>query len=134
MRQPQLKASMGMLQRWPRLCQHVAFERPEFENAVLVVIVANCIVMMLDNPLEPEGSDLNRAIKVLEYIFTALFFIEFTVKIGALGAWNSQRPEQGNEILIERNDLEKGLGYFQNDWNKLGASAGRICLLRPVRS
>ena len=48
---------------------------------MLVVIVANCIVMMLDNPLEPEGSDLNRAIKVLEYTFTALFFIEFTVKI-----------------------------------------------------
>ena len=36
--------------RWVRFCQHIAFERPEFENAVLVIIGANCIVMMLDKP------------------------------------------------------------------------------------
>jgi hypothetical protein len=109
-----------MRRAFVRQCQHLAFERPEFDRVVMIVILANCIVMMLDNPLEPEGTPLKRAIGVLEFIFTALFAIEFVVKISALGVWNRlKKEEEGQVIVIEKNDLAKGKGYFQNAWNRL---------------
>jgi voltage-gated sodium channel type XI alpha len=110
-----------MLNAFVRACQHVAFVRPEFDRAVMLVIVANCIVMMLDNPLEPEGTQLKRAISAMEVIFTVLFAIEFIVKICALGVWhtNKGKDDKEEQLGIERNDLDKGRGYFQNAWNRL---------------
>ena len=54
---------------------------PWFDRFILLVIIANCVVLSIENPNEEKG----QAAEILDYIFLTLFTCEMVFKIIALG-------------------------------------------------
>ncbi|XP_048580456.1 voltage-dependent N-type calcium channel subunit alpha-1B isoform X2 [Nematostella vectensis] len=57
-----------------------------FETSILLIIAANCIVLILDTPL-PKGdsTDLNKTLEQAEYVFVVIYCLESALKIIAQG-------------------------------------------------
>jgi len=58
---------------------------PVFDNFILALIVISSLAMVLDNPLQDPGSTTAGVLKVLNFIFTAIFIFEMALKIIAYG-------------------------------------------------
>ena len=56
-----------------------------FDYFILSVIVANCVMMAVDGPLEPEGTPKKALLSKLELIFNVIFTLELILKITGLG-------------------------------------------------
>lgn len=63
-----------------RLIQH-----PWFDRVIIVAIILSSIGLALDSPRNDPQSDLVRNLAVADVIFTAIFFIEMSIKIVAFG-------------------------------------------------
>lgn len=75
-------------------------EWPPFEYMILVTIIANCLVMALEQHLpQSDRTELAKQLDKLEPIFLTIFCIEATCKIIALG------------FLFHPNS------YLRNAWN-----------------
>jgi hypothetical protein len=55
-----------------------------FENTVLLTILANSIVLAMEDPLEPED-EKSPVWATLEYVFLTIYTIEMITKIIAMG-------------------------------------------------
>ena len=69
-----------------RLCINM-IESPYFENAVLFVILLNCIILALADPLSEPDEGRNVVVNESEIYFNIAFTVEMTTKIIALGFW-----------------------------------------------
>ncbi|CAG7720377.1 unnamed protein product, partial [Allacma fusca] len=69
-----------------RRCTRFIIEWPPFEYAVLLTIIANCIVLALEEH-QPEGDKtvLAKNLETTEPYFLAIFCVEASLKILALG-------------------------------------------------
>lgn len=76
-----------------------------WESFIIILILANSIVLALDNPLSNPDSVLNKILDTLDYIFTSVFTLEMTLKIISLG------------FLF--NSLDNKRAYIRNFWNQL---------------
>ena len=57
----------------------------KFDNIILVLIALSSIALVIDNPLYDPESQFMNILKVIDIVFTVLFFIEATIKILAKG-------------------------------------------------
>lgn len=75
-------------------------EWPPFEYAVLMTIIANCVVLALEEHL-PDGdrTTLSKSLESTEVYFLGIFCVEASLKIIALG------------FLLHKNS------YLRNIWN-----------------
>uniref|UniRef100_A0A8C5K643 Voltage-dependent T-type calcium channel subunit alpha-1H n=1 Tax=Jaculus jaculus TaxID=51337 RepID=A0A8C5K643_JACJA len=81
-------------------CQKVIAHKM-FDHVVLVFIFLNCITIALERPDIDPGSTERAFLSVSNYIFTAIFVVEMTVKVVALGLlWGEH-------------------AYLQSSWNVL---------------
>ena len=63
-----------------------------FYNLMLIVIVASCVELCLDNDTIPSGSQMERAIYVMDIIFVVIFGLEAAMKIIVSGLfWNGPK-------------------------------------------
>ena len=76
-----------------------------WESFIIILILANSIVLALDNPLSNPDSVLNKILDTLDYIFTSVFTLEMTLKIISLGFFF--------------NSLDNKRAYIRNVWNQL---------------
>lgn len=72
-----------------------------FDFCITVVIILSSIALALDDPLRDPTSSAANALRVLNYMFTSIFLLEFAVKVVGLG------PKK----------------YFQDRWNLLDFTA-----------
>lgn len=58
-----------------------------FTRFIIFMIMANCICLALEDPLEDEDNPSEKAIvlKYLDYVFQSVFTIEAILKISAMG-------------------------------------------------
>lgn len=74
---------------------------PWFERAIIIAIVLNCIILAINDPLDPERvSTRNRIIDESELYFTIIFTIELLLKVVAMGFFgkNSYLADRWNWI------------------------------------
>ena len=81
-------------------CTKFIIEWPIFEYAVLLTIIANCVVLALEEHL-PEGDKtvLAQQLEITEAYFLCIFSAEATLKIVAMG------------FVMHKNS------YLRNIWN-----------------
>lgn len=73
----------------------------------MIIIILSTILLAVDNPLyDPEGQ-LRRVIGKIDHVFTAIFFLEFVIKIIAKGFYF--------------NNMGPVVPYIKNSWNILDA-------------
>jgi hypothetical protein len=85
-----------------------AATHPVFDALSLLVIVANCVLLALYDPLDGEGGN-NRLLASLEPVFQFLFTVELLVKCLALGVWGKGQRTGGR------------VGYLADPWHWLDA-------------
>uniref|UniRef100_A0A4X1W1A4 Ion transport domain-containing protein n=1 Tax=Sus scrofa TaxID=9823 RepID=A0A4X1W1A4_PIG len=73
--------------RFRVLCQTIIAHKL-FDYVVLAFIFLNCITIALERPQIEAGSTERIFLTVSNYIFTAIFVGEMTLKIVSLGSWN----------------------------------------------
>jgi hypothetical protein len=56
-----------------------------FDYVMIVLIIMSCIITFMDSPFEEPNSTYDRAVNILDYIFTWIFFAEMVLKIIAFG-------------------------------------------------
>lgn len=77
----------------------------KFDNIILVLIILSSITLVIDNPLQDPQSQFKQVLKVIDVVFTVLFFIEAAIKILAHG------------FLFNR--LGPVTPYIRSVWNQL---------------
>lgn len=76
-----------------------------FENIIIVLILANSLALVLDNPLADPNGAMSKVFSYMDILFTIAFAIEAIMKIVALGFfWNAMPGIQA---------------YIVNGWNIL---------------
>eukprot|EP00804_Cyclotella_cryptica_P023302 CCRYP_000468-RC/>CCRYP_000468-RC protein AED:0.16 eAED:0.16 QI:0/0.71/0.37/1/0.85/0.75/8/25/1511 len=107
-----LRLISSMTQRSPQYCElqsrctsYITDKR--LEVALTVVIVMSSAILALDNPLSDPTTSYAEALEILNYLFTAIFIVEFLVKIVAYGP----------------------LTYLLDPWNFLDVSAAIASVL-----
>ncbi|XP_064414921.1 voltage-dependent T-type calcium channel subunit alpha-1H [Latimeria chalumnae] len=86
--------------RFRTMCQKVIAHKM-FDHVVLVFIFLNCITIALERPEIDQNSTERMFLTVSNYIFTAIFVAEMTVKVVALGFCSGENT------------------YLQSSWNVL---------------
>lgn len=56
----------------------------KFDACILLIILVNCIVLVIDNPLDTDQGKAD-VLEVFEYVFTVIFSVELVIKTLALG-------------------------------------------------
>ena len=65
----------------------------KFDYFILILIVLSSITLVIDNPLNDPESGFMKILKIVDVVFTVLFFLEAAVKIIARGfAFNRLGP------------------------------------------
>ncbi|XP_073504542.1 voltage-dependent T-type calcium channel subunit alpha-1H isoform X2 [Phyllobates terribilis] len=82
------------------MCQKVIAHKM-FDHVVLVFIFLNCITIALERPDIEQHSMERIFLSVSNYIFTAIFVVEMTIKVVALGFFSGEHA------------------YLQSSWNVL---------------
>ncbi|XP_075174449.1 voltage-dependent T-type calcium channel subunit alpha-1H isoform X3 [Anomaloglossus baeobatrachus] len=82
------------------MCQKVIAHKM-FDHVVLVFIFLNCITIALERPDIEQHSMERIFLSVSNYIFTAIFVVEMTIKVVALGFFSGEKA------------------YLQSSWNVL---------------
>mmetsp|Transcript_36766 Transcript_36766/g.72162 ORF Transcript_36766/g.72162 Transcript_36766/m.72162 type:complete len:1575 (+) Transcript_36766:44-4768(+) len=82
------------------LVNHVWFKR-----VVMTAIIANCIALCWDNPLNSPDSLTSKVLAILEYVFLSFFALEVVIKILAMG------------LLFHKN------AYLRSTWNMIDFAA-----------
>lgn len=77
----------------------------KFDNFILILIVLSSITLVIDNPLNDPDSNFMQVLKVIDIVFTILFFMEAAIKVIARG------------FLFNR--LGPIEPYIRNTWNML---------------
>jgi len=85
------------LRRW---CNRLRLE-PRFDQFIMSVIIINSICMAIERPSIDDDSDERAALDALGHIFTAIFSVEFFVKVIGMGLFYGPEP------------------YWAIGWNKL---------------
>lgn len=67
--------------RLRRFCQHLC-SRKWFDYGVLFFIALNCITLAMERPDIPKYSTERQFLTIANYIFTFIFTMEMTVKVG----------------------------------------------------
>jgi membrane-anchored protein YejM (alkaline phosphatase superfamily) len=73
-----------------------------FDNCIILLIVISSITLAIDNPLNDPESDLSITLMYIDIVITALFTIEFLLKVISYG------------FLFNGDD-----SYLRNGWNIL---------------
>lgn len=73
----------------------------------MVTIILSTILLAVDNPLYDPNGRLRKVIGKIDYVFTAIFFFEFVIKIVAKGFYF--------------NNMGPVVPYIKNSWNILDA-------------
>ena len=68
---------------WPRRPAIFLVESPLFDPVILITILANCVTMAWQSPLDPPGTWKAEFLDVCEWVFLAIFTFELTIKIVA---------------------------------------------------
>ncbi|XP_054622546.1 voltage-dependent T-type calcium channel subunit alpha-1G isoform X3 [Dunckerocampus dactyliophorus] len=110
-----------------------------FDHVVLVIIFLNCITIAMERPHIDPGSAERIFLTLSNYIFTAIFVAEMTVKIVALGwcfgdksylrsSWNIL---DGMLVMISVIDIL--VSFFSNSGTKILGMLRVLRLLRTLR-
>ena len=83
-----------------RVCAWLV-RRPLFDYFILLTILASSVCLALDTPRLNPASDLAHTIRKLDFVFTAVFFVEMALKIVAHGFFFAKRA------------------YLTDPWNRL---------------
>ncbi|XP_047636981.1 voltage-dependent T-type calcium channel subunit alpha-1H isoform X6 [Phacochoerus africanus] len=94
-------------------CQKIIAHKM-FDHVVLVFIFLNCITIALERPDIDPGSTERLFLSVSNYIFTAIFVAEMTVKVVALGLVSGEHA------------------YLQSSWNVLDGLLVLVSLIDIV--
>jgi hypothetical protein len=76
--------SWGVLPSWNPLRKACIFtvSSTVFERVSVIVIVANCLILAMEDPLDDDNVSLrNRVARTMEPVFTALFSLELLLKV-----------------------------------------------------
>lgn len=101
---PWKRFRLGMLRQ--------AVLKPWFNTAVLVVIIANCVTLALNNPLDDENSSKAKVLARVDVVFMVLFSVEMVMKWVALGfcsrgyARRTLMPEVVLDDVNDANDAD----------------------------
>lgn len=71
--------------REPRRSCIFLVESPWFDNVILVTILANCVLMAWESPLDPPGTWKEAMVMTIEGLFLAIFTVELAMKVIAYG-------------------------------------------------
>jgi hypothetical protein len=95
-----------------------------FENSVILLILLSSITLAIDNPLLNPRSQLFKALKVCDVLFTTMFTVEMVLKMIALGLFsnennnNNNKIQNSNEIDVEEINNNKNNNEKNNEKNK----------------
>ena len=79
--------SFGCLRpfHWPRRLAIRIVEHPLFDPLILATIIANCMAMAWNSPVDPPGTPKQALLAVLDSVFLAVFTFELVTKSVAYG-------------------------------------------------
>eukprot|EP00743_Colponemidia_sp_Colp-15_P005327 GILK01005729.1.p1 GENE.GILK01005729.1~~GILK01005729.1.p1 ORF type:complete len:1755 (-),score=280.80 GILK01005729.1:102-5366(-) len=63
-----------------------------FERLILTLILVNCVMMAVDNPLDDPESDLQQGLLTFNIISTSIFVVEMVCKMIAFGVFTGEKP------------------------------------------
>jgi len=97
---------LGMLQSHPLRRRAIEIvDDAAFDQAVITLILVNCVFLALWNPIESPCSAKNAVLDQAEFVFLLLFSVEMGLKLVAMGVHGGQHR----------------LGYLGDRWNWLDA-------------
>jgi hypothetical protein len=98
-------------------------ENKYFENSIILLILLSSITLAIDNPLLNPHSQLSKALRVCDVLFTTIFTLEMALKMMALGFFSIESSVASNENNENNEDKdeeeEKNKPYFNVGWNIL---------------
>ena len=62
-----------------------------FDMVILLVIIANCVMMASESPLDPPGTAKAELIEQVGFVFNCIFTVEMFLKIMAFGLLTTWR-------------------------------------------
>jgi len=89
-----------------RVKAYVIANSKVFDNFIIACILISSLTLAIENPHKKELTDLGRALKIIDIVFTVIFLLEMVLKIIAYGFVT---PLKG----------AYGYSYIRDSWNKL---------------
>ena len=102
-------------QNWTRNMLHAIVQTSAFNVALTFFIIGSTIVLVMERPLDTT-SDRARLLQSIDYVFSAVFILEFVVKHIAFGAFG---PKLGPKKTVVARRAASTLGYWNSGWNRL---------------